>query len=94
MITNDLVVIIGGKLSFDAPWLLSKIKNSKIVLISVFEDLNLMDKVSLFSRYEAGSEEGVIALIAKEILKEKKLSSDIEDYFDDLDDGYLSAETK
>jgi NADH-quinone oxidoreductase subunit F len=93
MITNDLVVIIGGNLSFDAPWLLSKIKNSKIVLISVFEDLNLMDKVSLFSRYEAGSEEGVIALIAKEILKEKKLSSDIEDYFDDLDDGYLSAET-
>lgn len=93
MIANDLVVIVGGNLSFDAPELLDEIKESKIALISVFEDLNLMDKVSFFSRYEAGSEEGVIALIAKELLKDKELDNNIKSYFNDLDEGYLSAET-
>ncbi|WP_458700701.1 hypothetical protein ACKGJI_01010 [Sulfurospirillum sp. 1307] len=93
MIKNDLVVIIGSSLSFDAPELLEKIQNSKIALISILEDLNLMERLDFFCRYEAGSEEGVMALIAKEILKDKNLDGKTKSYFDELDYGYLSAET-
>jgi NADH-quinone oxidoreductase subunit F len=52
-----------------------------------------MDRVEFFSRYEAGSEEGVVAILAKEFLKDKNISSDLKSYFDALDEGYISAET-
>ncbi len=90
---HDLVIIIGSMLSYDDKELLQKIKNSKIALISVMEDPELMDKVSLFCQYEAGSEEGVVAILTKELLKDKDLPKDIKEYFDELDEGYISAET-
>lgn len=91
--SNDFIVVVGSMLSYDAPELLEEIKNSKIALVSVMEDIDLMDSVDLFSRYEAGSEEGVVAILAKEFLKDADLPKEIRDYFNDLDEGYISAET-
>ncbi len=91
--THDLVVVIGSMLSLDDKELFKTIKDSKIALISVLEDLPLMKSVEFFSRYEAGSEEGVIAILAKEFLKNTDLPQEIRDYFDELDEGYISAET-
>lgn len=91
--TNDLVVVIGSMISLDDKELFEDIKNSKIALISVLEDLPLMQSVEFFSRYEAGSEEGVVAILAKEFLKDTNLPKQTKDYFDDLDEGYISAET-
>ncbi len=91
--TNDLVVVIGSMLSLDDRELFENIKNSKIALISVLEDLPLMESVEFFSRYEAGSEEGVVAILAKEFLKDADLPQEMRDYFDELDEGYISAET-
>lgn len=90
---NDLVVVVGTMLSKDSLELLEKIKNSKIALISVMEDTSIMDNVSFFSQYEAGSEEGVVAILAKELLSRATLPQDIQKYFDELDEGYVSAET-
>lgn len=90
---HDLVVVIGTTLSLDEKDFLKEIEDSKIALVSVMEDLSIMDRVGFFSRYEAGSEEGVVAILAKELLSDKKIDSEIENYFDELDEGYLSAET-
>lgn len=90
---NDLVVVVGSMLSLDDKKLFKDIKDSRVALISVLEDLPLMEKVEFFSRYEAGSEEGVVAILAKELLKDKEISSEDKKYFDELDEGYISAET-
>jgi NADH-quinone oxidoreductase subunit F len=90
---NDLVVVIGSMLSIDDKELFQKIKNSKVALISVLEDLPLMSSVEFCCRYEAGSEEGVVAILAKELLKDANLPKETKDYFDELDEGYISAET-
>lgn len=90
---NDLIIVVGTMLSLDNKKLFEEVKDSKVALISVLEDLPLMDKVEFFSRYEAGSEEGVVAILAKELLKDKNLPSSEQKYFDDLDEGYISAET-
>ena len=90
---NDLVVVIGSMLSLDDKELFETIKDSKIALISVLEDLSLMGSVEFFSRYEAGSEEGVVAILVKEFLKDSNLPQEKKKYFDELDEGYISAET-
>lgn len=91
--SHDLVVVIGSMLSLDDKELFKTIKDSKIALISVLEDLPLMESVEFFSRYEAGSEEGVVAILVKELLKDADLPHEIKDYLDELDEGYISAET-
>jgi NADH-quinone oxidoreductase subunit F len=90
---SDLVVVVGSMLSLDDKELLEEIKDCKVALVSILEDLPLMDSVEFFSRYEAGSEEGVVAILAKELLEKVDLPEDIREYFDDLDEGYLSGET-
>ena len=90
---NDLVVVIGSMLSHDNLELLEEIKNSKIALVSVMEDTTLMNDVEQFIQYEAGSEEGVVAILAKEFLSATDFPKEIKEYFDDLDEGYISAET-
>ena len=91
--SNDLVVVIGAMLSFDDKRLLEKIKESKVVLICAMEDASFMDSVELFYQYEAGSEEGVMAILTKEFLSEADLPKKTKEYFNDLDEGYISAET-
>ena len=91
--TNDLVVIVGSMISLDDKELFKNIKNSKIALICILEDLPLMESVEFFSRYEAGSEEGVVAILVKEFLKDVDLPEEIVEYFNELDDGHISAET-
>jgi len=91
--SNDVVVVIGAMLTYDDKELLNDIKNSKIALVSVMEDTNFIDSVELFCQYEAGSEEGVIAILAKEFLKDTCLPQEIKEYFAELDEGYISAET-
>ncbi len=71
---NDLVVVIGSMLSHDNLELLEEIKNSKIALVSVMEDTALMDDVEQFIQYEAGSEEGVVAILAKEFYLDTRFS--------------------
>ena len=90
---NDLVVVIGSMLSLDDKKLFEEIQDSKIALISILEDIPLMRSVKFFCRYEAGSEEGVVAILSKELLKNANLSQEIKEYFDELDEGYISAET-
>lgn len=68
-------------------------KKPKLVYMHPIEDAKLQRIVTQFIKYEVGSEEGVAALLAQTLLEGKELPDDIEDILDDLDIGYLSAES-
>ncbi|MBP6497294.1 MAG: hypothetical protein KA253_01330 [Campylobacteraceae bacterium] len=94
----NLVIVIGTLLSRDDKARLADIQNctqngTKVVYLFSMEDKALLEHTTFFSRYEVGSEEGVLALLAKSLLSHQSLPSSIKAYFDDLDEGYVSAES-
>jgi len=68
-------------------------KKPKLVYMHPIEDAKIQTSVTQFIKYEVGSEEGVAALLADAFLNNKELPGDIEDILEDLDIGYLSAES-
>jgi len=57
------------------------------------EDSEMKNIVTQFIKYEAGSEEGVVALLAETLLKDIELPENIRAVLNDLDIGNLSAES-
>ncbi|MDX1808494.1 MAG: hypothetical protein R3331_03030 [Sulfurospirillaceae bacterium] len=89
---GDFFLVIGLLPSRDVE-LLSLLKDKKnVVYLNVIEDVNMSGIATIQSRYEAGSEEGVLAILAKEFLSNKGIDAKTKDFFDNLDEGYLSAE--
>jgi len=68
-------------------------KKPKFVYMHPIEDVTLQTSISQFIKYEVGSEEGVAALLADALLNDKELPGEIEAFLEDLDIGYLSAES-
>jgi len=95
----DGVIVFGTRIATDNPMVryalttASKHNGAKIVYAHPMEDSLLQNVVTQFMKYEVGSEEGVMALFANAILKDADLSKEERAYFDDLDLGYLSAES-
>lgn len=96
---SDGVIVLGTRLSsenkelFEALKLASKNKSAKILYAHPLEDIAMQDLASQFMKYEAGAEEGVIALFANYLLRGTNLSSETQTFLDDLDLGYLEAES-
>lgn len=94
----ELIVVVGTMLSRENEALLEEIKlavkdGAKLVYLFTMEDQVLLGQMAFFSRYEVGSEEGVFAILAKNLLSNETLPKHLQSYFDDLDEGYLSAES-
>jgi len=91
----DLIICVGTLPSRHDTTLLKNLSASdaKLVYLFTMEDSALVEKSAFFSRYEVGSEEGVFALLAKSFLLHVKLPEAIQSYFDELDEGYISAES-
>lgn len=94
----DLIIVLGTLLSREDEALFEEVKSAvdngaKLVYLFTMEDKELLNQMTFFSRYEVGSEEGVLALLAKELLRDETLPEELEDYFNALDEGYLSAES-
>ena len=94
----NLIIVIGTLLSRDDKSLLADIQTcakngAKVVYLFSMEDKELLGSTTFFSRYEVGSEEGVVALLVKSLLANKTIPSALQGYFDDLDEGYVSAES-
>lgn len=94
--SHDLILVCGVIPFIDNQDLLEELekkseKGSKVILLSPIEDTKLATNLDLYCKYEAGSEEGVVALLAKCLASHSP--ENLQEYFDDLDDGYLSAET-
>ena len=97
---SDFIVTLGSKIADDIPGLKFKIneavkkKKAKFYYCHPIEDKALKGIASTHIKYEVGSEEGVIALLAKAILsKNSNLPKQVKDFIDSMDDGYLSAES-
>lgn len=65
----------------------------ELICMSAQEDGNLKKTALKYVKYEVGSEGGVLALIAKTLLKDAQIPQDVKNYLDELDEGYLSAES-
>lgn len=65
--------------------------NAQFVYMHPIDNIDLKLYYTQFIKYEAGSEEGILALILDAFVKES--TSDIQKYIDDLDLGYISAES-
>jgi len=93
------VIVIGTRVATDNPALryalttASKHNGAKIVYAHPMEDILMQNVVTQFMKYEVGTEEGVMALLANAILKDANLSESERDFFNELDLGYLEAES-
>ena len=99
IIDSDYVVVFGTKLATDSPGLkfrvnqASKKNKAQVIYLHPIEDTTIKNIVTQFLKYEAGSEDAVLSLVAKELLKNSDLPEDVAKYFEEIDDGYLSAES-
>ncbi|RLA79514.1 MAG: NADH-quinone oxidoreductase subunit G [Epsilonproteobacteria bacterium] len=95
----DVAIVIGSRISTDNPAVryalttASKHNGAKVVYAHPMEDVLMQNTVTQFMKYEVGTEEGVMALLANEILKDADLPDETKAFFDDLDLGYLDAES-
>jgi NADH-quinone oxidoreductase subunit G len=95
----DGVIIIGSRIATDNPGVryalttAARHNGAKIVYAHPLEDSLMKNTVTQFMKYEVGTEEGVMALLAHELLKSSDINEDERAFFDDLDLGYLSAES-
>jgi len=89
---SDFVLVLGIMPSRDEELFGLLSSNKNIAYLSVIEDKKMSDIAVFQSRYEAGSEEGVMAILTKELLSDKQIDTKTKDFFDNLDEGYLSAE--
>ncbi|MDT8337728.1 MAG: NADH-quinone oxidoreductase subunit G [Sulfurimonas sp.] len=96
---SDAAIVIGSRIATDNPGVryalttASKHNGAKIVYAHPMEDVLMQNVMTQMMKYEVGTEEGVMALLAYEILKDADLTESERAFFDDLDLGYIYAET-
>jgi len=94
---SDYVIMLGSRISRDNPGvkyhlnIATKKQRAQFIYMHPIDDEQLKNKYTQFVKYEVGSEESVIALMAKYLITNP--TKQMEEFFDDLDIGYLSAET-
>lgn len=94
----DTLIVIGAFLGKEDPTRLSQLEQclsegKKLIYLFSMEDPYFTPKSDFFSRYEVGSEEGVLALLSKALLLHVDLPDTLKAYFEGLDEGYLSGES-
>jgi len=95
----DGIIVMGSRILTDNPavryhiTMASKRQNARIIYMHPMEDKAMQNVVTQFVKYEVGTEEGVVALLAKALLDGKVDVKKIENFLSDLDEGYLSAES-
>lgn len=92
----DAIVVFGSRISLDAPEMTNNImeavsKGADFVYMHPIDDKSLEDKYTQFIKYEVGSEEGVMALLASFLITEA--DEKVKEYLEDLDIGYISGES-
>ena len=96
---SDAIIVLGTQIATDNPGVryamtvAAKQNGAKISYFHPIEDALLQNVVTQFVKMEAGTEEGVVALLAKELLKNAELPEEVTNFFDNLDEGYLEAES-
>jgi len=95
----DGIIVIGSMIASDNPGVryamttAAKHNGAKIIYAHPVEDDLMQNVVTQFLKYEVATEEGVIALLVKYILSHCEVDSKTNEYLENLDVGYLSAES-
>ena len=95
----DAAIVIGSRIATDNPGVryalttASRHNGAKIVYAHPLEDMLMQNTITQLMKYEAGSEEGVMALLANALLKKSQIDEETRKFLDDLDLGYLEAES-
>jgi len=93
------IIVMGTRINDDAPIvkyhlnMASKWQNARVAYMHPIADDEINNIVTQFIKYEAGSEEGVAALLVETLLKSAELPESVRAVLDDLDIGNLSAES-
>jgi len=96
---SRVIVTLGSRLFDDAPMVKFAIatatarEKAQVVYCHPMEDPRLQNQVTQFIKYEAGSEEGVVALLAATLVDRSRAPEALAKLLEDLDIGYLSAES-
>lgn len=96
---SDAIVVVGSKIKDDAPMvknhiaMAAKRNKAKVVYMHPIEDAKIQNIVTKFIKYEPGSEEAIFAMLLELFTKEANLPDEIKSFIDELDIGYLSAES-
>ena len=96
--SSDAIIMVGTRISRDNPGIkynvniATKKQRADFIYMHPIDDEALKNKYTQFIKYEAGSEEGVLALLLAYLAKDID-NSEVKQYIDDLDIGYLSGES-
>ena len=96
---SQAIIIMGSRVNDDAPLvkysinMASKHHRARVAYMHPIEDSNISNIVTQFIKYDAGSEEGVSALLVDILLREIEVPNKIRAILNELDIGNLSAET-
>ena len=96
---SEVIIVVGTRVNDDAPLvkyginMASKHHRARVIYMHPIEDSNISNIVTQFIKYDAGSEEGVSALLADTLLRDIEVPNEIRDILNELDIGNLSAET-
>ena len=92
------IIVLGSRVNDDNPMvkyhitMASRRKRARVVYMHPLEDNSIKAITTQFIKYEAGSEEGVTALLADTLINSND-NKELKDYLNDLDIGNLSAES-
>ena len=95
--SSDFVIVFGSMLNDTNKELTANVQkaieanSAAVVYMHPVDDKKIENKSSLYIKYEVGSEEGICALLLEYFTT--SCDENIEAYINDLDVGYLSAET-
>ncbi len=96
---SDGIIIIGSRIATDNPVVryavttAARHNGAKVIYMHPLEDTLLQNTVTQFIKHEVGTEEGVLTLLAQTLIADADLSASEKAFMDELDTGYLSAET-
>ena len=96
---SKAIIVFGTRINDDAPIIkyhintASKWHRARVAYMHPMEDSEMQHIATQFVKYEAGSEEGVAALLAHTLIDTKVLDTDSAAVMEALDIGYLSAES-
>ncbi|MBL0721768.1 MAG: (2Fe-2S)-binding protein [Sulfurovum sp.] len=91
------IIVFGSRINDENPMvkyhitMASRRKRARVIYMHPMEDYSMKEIITQFIKYEVGSEEGVMALLAKSLINSD--DKNIMNYLDNLDIGNLSAES-
>jgi len=96
---SDALIVLGTRVNDDSDQLkyhitkASKHNLARLVYMHPIEDASMQSLITQFIKYEVGSEEAVVAMLAQILLEDETITSSARKILDELDIGNLSAES-